>query len=58
MVVDYRALNHVTVRKCFWIPNLHKSFVAGNNYASVGGLKEGFRQVDNEKVTRKKMTVS
>ena len=59
MVVDYRALNQVTVRKFFLIPNSDyiKSTVAGNQFISVGDLKEGFNQVDNEPETRKKMAV-
>ena len=50
MVVDYRELNKVTTRKFFLIPNSDyiKSTVAGNDYISVGDLKEGFNQVDNE----------
>lgn len=57
MVVDYRELNKVTVRKFFLIPNSDyiKSTVAGNEFISVGDLKEGFNQVDNEPETRKKM---
>ena len=44
MVVDYRELNKVTVRKFFLIPNSDyiKSTVAGNEFISVGDLKEGF----------------
>jgi len=59
MVVDYRELNKVTVRKFFLIPNSDyiKSTVAGNEFVSVGDLKEGFNQVDNEEETRKKMAV-
>jgi hypothetical protein len=59
MVVDYRELNKVTVRKFFLIPNSDyiKSTVAGNYLISVGDLKEGFNQVDNEPETRKKMAV-
>jgi hypothetical protein len=59
MVVDYRELNRVTVRKFFLIPNSDyiKSTVAGNEFISVGDLKEGFNQVDNEPETRKKMAV-
>ena len=59
MVVDYRELNKVTVRKFFLIPNSDyiKSTVAGNLFISVGDLKEGFNQVDNEPETRKKMAV-
>ena len=59
MVVDYRRLNDVTVRKFFLIPNSDyiKSAVAGNEFISVGDLKEGFNQVDNEPETRKKMAV-
>ena len=57
--MDYRALNQVTVRKFFLIPNSDyiKSTVAGNQGISVGDLKEGFNQVDNEPETRKKMAV-
>ena len=59
MVVDYRELNKVTVRKFFLIPNSDyiKSTVAGNEFISVGDLKEGFNQVDNEPDTKKKMAV-
>ena len=59
MVVDYRELNKVTVRKFFLIPNSDyiKSTVAGNELISVGDLKEGFNQVDNEEDTKKKMAV-
>ena len=59
MVVDYRELNKVTVRKFFLIPNSDyiKSTVAGNDLISVGDLKEGFNQVDNEPETRRKMAV-
>ena len=59
MVVDYRELNKVTVRKFFLIPNSDyiKSAVAGNKYISVGDLKEGFNQMDNEPETMKKMAV-
>ena len=59
MGVDYRELNKVTVRKFFLIPNSDyiKSTVAGNEFISVGDLKEGFNQVDNEPETRKKMAV-
>eukprot|EP00973_Karenia_brevis_P049583 6880794-Karenia_brevis.AAC.1 len=59
MVVDYRELNKVTVRKFFLIPNSDyiKSTVAGNRFISVGDLKEGFNQVDNEEEARKKMAV-
>ena len=31
--------------------------MAGNEFISVGDLKEGFNQVDNEPATRKKMAV-
>jgi hypothetical protein len=50
MVVDYRELNKVTVRKIFLIPSSDyiKSTVAGNEFLSVGDLKEGCSQVDNE----------
>jgi len=59
LVVDYRELNKVTVRKFFLIPNSDyiKATVAGNLFLSVGDLKEGFNQVDNEEETRKKMAV-
>ena len=59
LVVDYRMLNRVTVRKVFLIPNSDyiKSTVAGSALISVGDLKEGFNQVDNEPETRKKMAV-
>ena len=59
MVVDYRELNKVTVRIFFLIPNSDyiKSTVAGNTYISVGDLKEGFNQVDNQPETRNKMAV-
>ena len=42
MVVDYRELNKVTVRKFFLIPNSDyiKSTVAGSDFVSVGDLKE------------------
>ena len=41
MVVDYRELNKVTVRKFFLTPNsdYNKSTVAGNTYVSLGDLK-------------------
>jgi hypothetical protein len=59
LVVDYRELNRVTVRKFFIIPNSEgiKSTVAGSKYISVGDLKEGFNQVDNELETSVKMAV-
>ena len=59
MVVDYRGLNKVTERRYFIIPNADglKSTVAGSLYISVGDLKEGFNQVDNEPETAKKMAV-
>ena len=59
MVVDYRALNKVTVKKKFLIPdsNQIKQSVAGSEFTSVGDLKEGFNQVDNEPETSKKMAV-
>lgn len=58
-MVDYRALNRATARKFFLIPNADyiKSTVAGNRFISVGDLKEGFNQVDNEEETRRKMAV-
>ena len=48
MVVDYRALNRVTERRFFIIPNSDgiKSTVAGSRFISVGDLKEGFNQVE------------
>jgi len=57
MVVDYRALNRVTERRYYIIPNADglKSTVAGSRFLSVGDLKEGFNQVDNEPETAKKM---
>ena len=59
MVVDYRELNKVTVRKFFLMPNSDyiKSTVAGNTFISVGDLKEGFNQCENEPETAKKMAV-
>ncbi len=56
MVVDYRALDRVTDRRYFIIPNADglKSTVTGSQYISVGDLKEGFNQVDNEPETAKK----
>ena len=59
MVVDYRALNRVTVRKVFLIPNSDyiKTCVAGSKYISVGDLKEGFNQVDNTPEAARKMAV-
>ena len=60
MVVDYRALNKQTVRKVFLIPNSDevKSCVAGSRFISVGDLKEGFNQCDNEPGTAEKMAVT
>ena len=59
MVVDYRELNKVTVRKFFLIPNSDyiKSTVAGNMFVSVGDLKEGFNQNDNEPDAAEKMAL-
>ena len=59
LVVDYRALNRVTERRFFVIPNSEgiKSTVAGSRYVSVGDLKEGFNQVENEPETAQKMAV-
>ena len=59
MLVDYRELNKVTVRKFFLMPNSDfiKQSDAGNHYISVGELKEGLNQVDNESLTRKKRAV-
>ena len=58
-MVDYRKLNQVTVRKLFLIPDSDqvKATVAGNRFISVGDLKEGFNQCDNEKDTAEKMAV-
>ena len=61
LVVDYRALNRVTVRKVFLIPDSDqiKATVAGNIYISVGDLKGGFNQCDNEEETaRKRLSLS
>ena len=59
VVVDYKALNRVTKRKVFLIPNSDqiKQAVAGSKFISVGDLKEGFNQVDNEPESAKKMAV-
>jgi hypothetical protein len=59
MVVDYRALNRVTERRFFIIPNSDgiKSAVAGSRFISVGDLKEGFNQVESEEETAQKMAV-
>ena len=59
MVVDYRELNKVTVRKVFLIPNSDyiKTCVSGCQWVSVGDLKEGFNQVDNLPETAQKMAV-
>ena len=59
MVVDYRGLNKVTVRKVFLIPNSDyiKTCVAGSRWISVGDLKEGFNQVDNTPEAAQKMAV-
>ena len=59
MVVDYRMLNRVTVRKVFIIPNSDqiKSNVAGSIWLSVGDAKEGFNQVENEAGSDVKMAV-
>ena len=59
LVVDYRELNRVTVRKFFIIPNSDgiKSTVAGSRYVSTGDLKDGFNQLDNEPETMQKMAV-
>ena len=59
MVVDYRALNKVTERRYFISPNADglKSTVAGSSFISVGDLKEGFNQVDNEEETAQEMAV-
>ena len=59
MVVDYRALNRVTVRKVFLIPNSDyiKTCVSGSRYISVGDLKEGFNQVDTTAEAAQKLAV-
>lgn len=59
MVVDYRALNRMTERRYFIIPNSDgiKATVAGSRYISVGDLKEGFNQCENEEETAQKMAV-
>ena len=59
LVVDYRALNKVTVRKVFLIPNSDqiKSSVAGSEYLSIGDAVTGFNQVENEKESAQKMAV-
>ena len=59
MVVDYRGLSKVSLRRYLIIPNADglMQTVAGSQYMSVGDLKEGFNQVDNEDETSKKMAV-
>ena len=59
MVVDYRALNRVTERRFFIIPNAEgiKATVAGSLFISVGDFKEGFTQVEHEPETAHTMTV-
>ena len=59
LVVDYRMLNRVTVRKVFLIPNSDyiKSCVAGSDLISVGDLKEGFNKCENTNETSQKMAV-
>ena len=59
MVVDYRGVNRVTVKKKFMILDSIqiKASVAGSRFLSVGDLKEGFNQVDNELETGKKLVV-
>ena len=59
LVVDYRALNKVTELRYFLIPSADgiKTAVAGSKFISVGDLKEGFNQVDNELDTAAKMAV-
>ena len=60
VVVDYRALNRVTVRKVFLIPNSDqiKSCVSGSKFISVADAKEGFNQVENEPESAKKWLCS
>ena len=57
--MDYRALNRVTVREVFLIPDSDqvKATVAGNQCISAGDLKEGFNQCINEPETAEKMAV-
>ena len=64
LVVDYRQLNRVTVRKVFLIPNRDyiKSCAAGSDLISVGDLKEGFIQEKylekpNQKFIKKYMKI-
>ena len=59
VVVDYRAVSRVTVRKVFLIPNSDqiKSCVAGNMIISVGDANEGYNQVENDPESAKKMAV-
>ena len=59
LVVDYRGLNRVTERRFFIIPNSDgiKSSVAGSKFISVGDLKEGFNQCQNEPESSQKMAV-
>lgn len=57
LVVICRELNRVTERRYFIIPSAGriKAAVAGSRFISVGDLKEGFNQVDNEPETVTKM---
>ena len=59
IVVDYRALNRVTVRRTFMIPNSDeiKGTVAGSSELTVGDLKEGFNQAEIEESSKEKMAV-
>ena len=57
--MDYRGLIKVTLRRYFIIPKADglKSTVARSQYISLGDLKEGFNQVDNEPETAQHMAV-
>ena len=59
LVVDYRELNRVTVRKFIIIPNSDgiEATVAGSRYISVGDPTEGFNRVDNAPEPSMKMAV-
>ena len=57
MVVDFRALNRITVCKVFPIPNSGdiKTCVPGSKFISEGDPKEGFNQMDNTPEGAQKM---
>jgi len=59
VVVGYRRLNAVTVRKLFLIPHGDsvKSSVAGCRYVSMENLREGSNQIENERGAVRKMAV-